>query len=508
MASEHRRIVIIGSGFGGLGLGIRLKRAGINSFTILEKAASLGGTWRENTYPGAACDVPSMLYCFSFDQKNDWTRKWSSQAEIRAYMESSAQRNGILPHIRFGVEVAGATFEEGKGTWSVRTTTGEEIVADVLVSAVGQLHHPALPKIPGVEQFTGEKFHSASWNHGYDLTGKRVAVIGNAASAIQFIPEVAKQVAELLIFQRSANWMIPRNDRAYSEREQWCFANIPGLSRFYRSWLWCMHEAFLLPMIQSKPWATRMYTKAATDYMQQTITDPELRRTLTPDYPIGGKRVLISDDYYPALKRSNVRIVTGAIERISTDSVVTVDGAPHPVDAIIYATGFRTNPFLAPMHIEGIGGHRLEEDWSQGAHAYYGLTVAGYPNFFMMYGPNTNLGHNSIIFMLECQISYILSAVQMLIGRDLRYLDLRRDVMDAFNRQLQEALKQTAWAAAGQSWYKDEAGRITNNWPHSTAVYWWHTRHINLRDYRSEPRAAAMHPLLVGAQAATQRAAA
>ncbi|HVM97796.1 MAG TPA: NAD(P)/FAD-dependent oxidoreductase, partial [Candidatus Acidoferrales bacterium] len=389
--AETRRIVIIGSGFGGLGLAIRLKRAGVHSFTILEKAGSLGGTWRENTYPGAACDVPSMLYCFSFDQKTDWTRKWSSQAEIRTYMEDSAQRNGILPHIRFDVEVTGASFDESRGTWTVQTRAGEEFVADVLVTAVGQLHHPSIPRIAGVDEFAGKMFHSARWDHEYDLTGKRVAVIGNAASAIQFIPQIAKDVAELAIFQRSANWMIPRNDRAYSEAEKQRFANVPGLSRLYRSWLWCMHEGFLLPMIQRRPWATRLYTKAATDYLHQSIADPALRRALTPDYPIGGKRVLISDDYYQALNRTNVRVITTSIERISKDAVVTSDGVSHPVDAIIFATGFRTNPFLASMQIEGVGGHRLEEDWSHGAQAYYGLTVTGYPNFFMMYGPNTNL---------------------------------------------------------------------------------------------------------------------
>jgi cation diffusion facilitator CzcD-associated flavoprotein CzcO len=506
--TRQRRIVIIGSGFGGLGLAIQLKRAGIDSFTILERSTSLGGTWRDNSYPGAACDVPSMLYCFSFDQKTDWSRKWSAQAEIREYIESSARRHGILPHIRFGAEVSAAHFDEKAGTWSVRTAAGEEIVGDVLVSGVGQLHHPSLPHIPGIDAFRGEVFHSARWNHDYDLTGKRVAVIGNAASAIQLIPQIAKQVGQLLIFQRSANWMIPRNDRAYEEREKRRFTHIPGLARLYRAWLWCMHEMFLLPMIQRKPWASRMYTKLATEYLHNNIADPARRQALTPDYPIGGKRVLISDDYYQALNRDNVQLVTDGIDRITADAVVSRDGRAHAVDAIIFATGFRTNPFLAPMHIEGIGGRKLEDDWSQGAHAYYGLSVSGYPNFFMLYGPNTNLGHNSIIFMLECQIDYVVSAVRALVERDLRYVDVRREVMQAFNDDLQGSLQKTAWAAAGASWYKDEAGRITNNWPHSTAWYWWRTRRINLSDYRAEPRAKPSEAVPVAARTTAQQAAA
>lgn len=485
-----RRILIIGSGFGGLGLAIRLKRAGIDGFTILEQADTLGGTWRDNSYPGAACDVPSMLYCLSYDQKVDWTRKWSGQAEIREYMEASARRNGILPHVRFGVRVAGARFDEAAGTWTVRSAGGEELVADVLVSAVGQLHRPHVPAIPGLDEFRGTQFHSARWNHDVDLAGQRIGVIGNAASAIQFIPAVAPAARRLTIFQRSANWMIPRGDRAYTAPEQWLFAHVPGVAALYRWWLWLRAELFLYPVMRRRPWASRAITEQCRKHIDATVADPALRAALTPDYPVGGKRILIADDFYPTLNRDTVEVVTSPVARVTADGVVTADGRQHPLDVLVLATGFRTNPFLASLRIEGIGGRTLEQDWAHGARAYYGITVAGYPNFFMLYGPNTNLGHNSIIFMMECQITYILGALEALRREDLRYLDLQPVVMEAFNAELRAALRDSAWAAAGDSWYKDAEGHITNNWPWSTFVYWLRTRTFDRAAYRAARRRA------------------
>jgi cation diffusion facilitator CzcD-associated flavoprotein CzcO len=482
------RIAIIGSGFSGLCLGIHLKRAGIQSFTIYEKAAGLGGTWRDNTYPGAACDLPSFAYCFSFEQKTDWSRKWSPQREILEYMEHCAEKYGLLPHIRFNTEIGAARFDATAGAWHLRTTGGEEIVADVLVSGVGQLSRPYTPKLPGCETFEGESFHSARWNHEYDLRGKDVAVIGNAASAIQFIPEVARVANTVYVFQRSANWMLQRFDRSYRPWEKTLFQRVPGLARLYRWWIWSLHELGYTTIVRPHTTGGRRVAKKAVEYIRAEIPDPQLQQALIPDYPVGGRRVLISDDYYPALRRGNVHVVTSGIDHVTRDAVVTKDGTTHRVDAIIFGTGFESTAFLAPMRIEGVEGRLLDDAWKDGAEAYLGLTVAGFPNFFLMYGPNTNLGHNSIIFMIECQTSYIMDAIRHLMQDDLKYLDVRPPVMAAFNQSLQRELANSNWALTDHSWYKNAAGKITNNWPGSTIRYWWRTRRVDLADYRTARR--------------------
>jgi len=480
------RVVIIGSGFSGIALAIRLKKAGLESFTILERASRLGGTWRENTYPGAACDLMSFAYCYSFEQKTDWSRKWSPQPEILAYMDHCAQKYGVLDHVRFESEVTGARFDEEAGVWHVRVRGPgdqiEETEAEVLVSCVGQLHRPAFPKISGLDSFEGEWFHSAEWNHGIDLTGKRVGVVGNAASAIQFIPEIAPQVEQLTIFQRSANWIIPRGDREYTEAEKRRFSRFPWLAKLYRWFIWGRQE-LMFPLILGNPRVSRRFEQLARQNIADHVADPELRAALTPDYPVGGKRILIHDDYYPALARENVELETSPIDHADAEGLVTADGRRHAFDVLVFATGFETNSFLAPMAIEGLGGRILEDEWKNGAEAYLGLSVADFPNFFMMYGPNTNLGHNSIIFMLECQANYIARCIEVLGRRKLRYLNLRRDAMRAFNQRLQERLARTAWARTGKSWYKTVEGKITNNWSGTTTSYWWHTRRPDLSVY-------------------------
>lgn len=492
-ASRPRTIAIIGSGFSGLCLGIQLKRAGIDSFTIFEKSTHLGGTWRDNTYPGAACDVPSFSYCFSFAQKTDWTRKWSPQAEIQTYMEGCARTHDVLRHIRFGTEIASARFDEGACVWHIRTASGEEITADVLVSAVGQLNRPSIPAIPGLEHFRGELFHSARWNHAYDLANKRVAVIGNAASAIQFIPQIAPRVRDLTIFQRSANWILPRRDRAYSAREKRLFRRSPLLTRLYRWLLWLSYE-LQFPAFRGNRFMQAVMRKAALKNIEEHVADPVLRAALVPDYPIGAKRVLISDDYYQALGRSNVHVVTSGIDHLTADAIVSRDGVAHPVDAVIVATGFQSTAFLAPMRIEGRDGRTLETEWAGGARAYLGLAVAGFPNFFMMYGPNTNLGHNSIIFMIECQTNYIVQAIRSLVERDLAWTDLRREVLDTYNTELQSELAGSVWAKVAKSWYVNEQGVITNNWSGTTIRYWWRTRRFEPALYESRMRAARVVP--------------
>ena len=478
-----RRIAIIGSGFSGLCLGMQLKKAGIESFTIFEKSDRLGGTWRDNSYPGAACDVPSFSYCFSFEQKTDWSRKWAPQSEILEYMEHCARKYDLVPHIRFGTEIASARFDDGEAVWRLRTAAGEEVVADVLVSGVGQLNRPSVPEIPGLDHFAGERFHSARWNHGYDLAGKTVAVVGNAASAIQFIPQIAKVVKQLYVLQRSANWMMLRNDRAYGEREKQRFARHPWLTTLYRWWIWLGHE-IRFPVFRRSRWMSRFVQRVCEEHLRTQIADPALRAALTPDYPVGGKRLLISDDYYPALNRPNVEVVTTGIDHLSEDAVVLRNGRRLAVDAVILATGFESTAFLAPMTIEGLGGRSLHAEWQQTPRAYLGLTVSGFPNFFMMYGPNTNLGHNSILFMIECQTAYIMGCLRQMDARDAAWIDLRPEVLAAYNAEVQRQLAGTAWAATGKSWYKNAEGTITNNWPGTTVRYWWRTRHVDLGLYR------------------------
>lgn len=497
LAAAPRRIAIIGAGFSGLCLGMQLKRSGIDSFTIFEKSAGLGGTWRDNHYPGAACDVPSFAYCFSFEQKTDWSRKWAPQSEILRYMEACAEKYGLASNIRFGTEIAGARFDAGAGVWRLRTADGEEHVADVLVSGVGQLNRPFVPDLPGLDRFQGERFHSARWNDGYDLRGRSVAVVGNAASAIQLIPQIAPVVQSLHVLQRSANWMLPRNDRPYSAAEQRRFARHPWLTTLYRWWIWLQHEV-RFPVFRRNRVLSAWVRRGCERYLAEQIPDPAMRRALTPDYPVGGKRLLISDDYYPALRRPNVTLHTAGIERVTEDAVLLRDGTRLPVDCIVLATGFESTAFLAPMAIEGLDGRSLHAEWQGRPRAYLGLTVPGFPNFFMMYGPNTNLGHNSILFMIECQTRYLLDCLDQMAARGATWMDLRPEALAAWEADVRRELAGTAWAATGKSWYKTADGTITNNWPGSTVRYWWRTRHADLSRYDVVRRGEAARPVVEG----------
>ena len=485
---QQPKIAILGAGAGGLCMGVQLHRAGFRDFTIFEKSDGVGGTWHDNTYPGAACDVPSHLYSFSFESKRDWSRKFAPQPEIRAYFEGLAKRWGLLPRTRFGVEVTGASFDEERGQWRLRTRTGEEHVADVLVSGLGQLNRPHVPDFPGLASYEGATWHSARWNHDFEVAGKRIAVIGNAASALQFIPKLAETAARVHVFQRTPNYVIPRFDREFTARELWAFEHVPGWQRLYRWWIWARLEANWAAF---KPgsWWSRVFRKGALKYLETLVQDPALRAALTPDYPIGCKRILISDDYYQAMVRPNVELVTSPIERIEPRGLVTRDGTLREVDAIVFATGFETTSFLAPLDIEGRNGLKLREVWKDGAEAYLGIVVSGFPNFFMLYGPNTNLGHNSILFMIECQVNYAIRCLQELVRRDLAWLDVRRDVQDRFNAELQRALRSTAWNAACGSWYKTESGKITNNWKGTTTEYWWRTRRPDVSAFETRARA-------------------
>jgi cation diffusion facilitator CzcD-associated flavoprotein CzcO len=477
------RVAILGAGAGGLCMAIGLRRAGLGSFTLFEKSGDVGGTWHDKRYPGAACDVPSHLYSFSFEQKPDWSRVFSPQAEIQAYLRGCAEKYGVLPHVRLRTEVQTASFDERAGVWRLRTAAGEEVEADVVVSGLGQLNRPRVPDLQGLASFEGASFHSARWDHGVDLAGRRVAVVGNAASAIQFIPQIAVAAAQVDVYQRTANWTIPRGDRAYSEREKRLFASVPGLERLYRWLIWAMLETRFFAFREGS-WLGRRIERAARDWLHSQVRDPALRTALTPDYPVGCKRILISDDYYAALGRPNVALVTSPIERVTPSGVVTRDGRERAADVLILATGFETTSFLAPLEVEGVGGCKLQETWRGGAEAYLGVAVAGFPNLFMLYGPNTNLGHNSILFMIECQVNYIVQCLRELARRDAAWLDVRPEAQERFNRELQSALAKTAWAAGCASWYKTDSGKITNNWSGFTLDYWRRMRRPDWSAFR------------------------
>ena len=482
--NTHHPILIIGSGFGGLGMGIELKRAGFEYFTLVEKSDAIGGTWRDNHYPGAACDVESHLYSFSFAPKTDWSRKFARQPEILAYMQDCAQQYGLYEHIAFNTEIASIVFEESEKRWHLTTADGRTITATIVITACGQLNQPAYPHIEGADRFNGPVFHSARWEHDVPLTGRRVAVIGTGASAIQFVPEIAKEAAHISVFQRSGAWVMRKSDGEFSDEAQQRFARWPAWARAYRAGIYWKNEmralAFTRWSALLKPFAA-MARRAA----RQQMDDDDKRRRLMPDYPIGCKRILISNEWYPAIDADHVDLVTQPIAEITADGVRTTDGQTHPADVLIYGTGFQATDFLTPMQITGRDGRELNQVWRDGAHAYKGITVHGFPNFFMLYGPNTNLAHNSIIFMLESQIRYVLDAVRQLQRPDIATLEVRQDREDAFNTRIQQELADTVWQSGCQSWYVNEAGRNTVNWPGFTFSFRRATAQIDLADYHA-----------------------
>jgi cation diffusion facilitator CzcD-associated flavoprotein CzcO len=475
-------IAIIGSGFGGIGMAIALRRAGIDSFRIFEKTGEVGGCWRDNTYPGAACDVPSHLYSYSFEPKTDWSRRFAPQAEILGYLRHCAAKYDIRRHIQFNTEIAAADFDAERGLWQITTTDGERSEAQILISACGQLNRPATPKLPGIENFRGHSFHSARWDHDHDLGGKRVAVIGTGASAIQFVPEIAPKVAQLTLFQRSAPYVIPKPDREYPNSEQNLLSRLPLLQRLSRWAKYWHHEGRAIGFVTA-PKLLRLYARAFRRHLRQQVPEAELRAKLMPDYPMGCKRILISNNYYPALRRDNVEVINDGIAEIEANAIRLRDGRRIEIDTLIYGTGFAATDFLAPMRISGLDGLDLNTAWRDGAEAYLGVTVSGFPNLFMLYGPNTNLGHNSIVFMLESQVRYIMSAIGELRRKDKRWLDVRADVQHRFNARLQDQAERTIWNQGCNSWYKTESGRNTNNWTGYTLSYRQATRRLRPGDY-------------------------
>ncbi|RJO71997.1 NAD(P)/FAD-dependent oxidoreductase [Nocardia panacis] len=485
-------LLIIGAGFAGLGLALELRRNGFDNFIILERAADLGGVWRDNTYPGAACDVPSPLYSWSFEPKSDWPRRFSEQADIHAYLREVADRYELTRFIRFDTEVTDAEFDENTGRWRVTTADGANLGADLLIPAVGQLSRPAMPNLPGIETFTGAAFHSARWNHEIDLTGKRVACIGTGASAIQYLPRIQPKVAHLTLFQRTAAWVLPKPDTEYTAVHHTLFKHFPPSRLAERFAVWAFFEVMALGLTDIP--AIKAPVVALADWHRaRQVSDPTLRAKLTPDYAAGCKRALFSNDYFPALTQPNVDVETTPIAAVTPHGIRTADGVEHPVDVIIYGTGFKGAEFLAPMNIYGRGGRKLADIWADsGARAYLGLSVPEFPNLFLMYGPNTNVGSGSIVYMLESQARYIRQVVEHLTDRPGRALAARPDAEQRWDHWLRSRLEDTPWNFC-TSWYRDAAGRITNNWPGATVLYRWKTRAFTAGDYVPTQAAARQH---------------
>jgi cation diffusion facilitator CzcD-associated flavoprotein CzcO len=476
-------VLIIGAGFGGVCAAIELRRHGFDEITILDGAPELGGTWFYNSYPGAACDVPSHLYSFSFEQRRDWSRLCSPQQEILSYLREVARDHGVEGLIRSSQRVTSCTFDEASSRWRAQTETGETYEADAIVLATGQLSRPSIPPLPGLERFGGHSFHSARWDHDYDLRGKRVAVIGTGASAVQFVPKIAEGVSQLSVFQRSANWFLPRTNHIYPRLLRALIEHLPPVQWIRRRYLFNYCEALTLSIRHPRT-IGRLIAFRSAMFMRGQLPDPELRRRAWPDYTFGCKRVLFSSHYLPALARANVELVTDAIAEVTENGLVTADGRLREVDCIIWGTGFKATEFMAPMLVHGNGGRELSDEWSDGAHAHLGLTVPGFPSMFLMYGPNTNTSGGSIIFYLEAQASYIRQALEHLRSGRLARLDVRADVEAASDRETQARFAGTAWTDC-DSWYRDEQGRIVANWPGYMREYLERTRTFEPSEYVS-----------------------
>lgn len=454
------RVAILGAGPGGLCMAIRLKGAGFERFEILEKASGVGGTWYHNRYPGCACDIPSHLYSFSFEPKCDWSRPYAPQPEILAYLEHCAEKYGLLSHCRFGDAVQRARWNEATAEWTLETAAGRTVSADVVVSAVGLFNEIAVPGLPGLDAFAGTCFHSARWKRDHDLSGETVGVVGSAASAVQLVPEIVKQAKQVHLFQRTANWVGPKEDTPYTPKQLERFRDDPAFAQEVRQNIFASLGG---PGVFDR---VRADMEAACLANIGKVEDPDVRKRLVPDHPWGAKRPLFSNDYYPAFNRPNLELVTDAIERVTPAGVVTIDGRERPLDTLILATGFQTTKFLSAIDVRGRGGLSIGEAWSEGAQAYKGVTTAGFPNLFMLYGPNTNA--DSIITLIEYQVDHVLRQIQRIVREDLAWIDVKPGPMAAFNDEIQRELEAIEmWQALGRDYYRAPSGRIVTQWPRS-----------------------------------------
>ncbi|BDU08261.1 flavin-containing monooxygenase [Nocardia cyriacigeorgica] len=481
--TRHLRTIIIGSGFAGLGLAIRLSQQGRQDFLVLERGNDVGGTWRDNTYPGAACDVPSHLYSYSFALNPNWSRSFSRQGEIQAYIQGVAKKYNVLDKHIFNCDVTGARWNNETARWEITSSQGN-FTADTVVSAVGALCEPNLPDIKGINSFEGEIFHSARWNHDADLTGKRVAIIGTGASAIQIVPAIAPKVGHLDVYQRTAPWLLPRLDRPYLKAEQLAFKYIPGVQKLSRAAIYAARETQVVGLAKF-PALMQGFELLAKAKLRYEIRDPELRAKVTPDFRIGCKRMLISNDYYPALDRENVDVVTDGIAEIRPNSIVTKDGTEREIDALIVATGFHVTDSPTYETIFGRDGRSLTEVFDEiGQQGYKGSSIANFPNMFFLLGPNVGLGHTSMVYMIESQINYVADALATFDKQDLRTVEVRREVQDRYNADLQRKLAKSVWMTGGcSSWYLDKHGNNTTLWPDFTFEFRRLTKQFDVEAY-------------------------
>jgi cation diffusion facilitator CzcD-associated flavoprotein CzcO len=483
-------IVIIGAGFSGLGMGIRLKQAGIHDFVILERADEIGGTWRDNHYPGAGCDVESHLYSFSFEPNPRWSRTFAGQAEILEYLQHCTEKYGLRRHIRLGTAVTRARFDERTRTWDLTTADGQNLRASVLIMGCGFLNRERLPDIPGLATFAGKTFHSSRWDRSYTLRGKRVAVIGTGASAIQIVPSIAPEVEQLYVFQRTPPWIVPKADIPIPPRARALYARFPVAQKLTRQAIYWQREMFAVGMVVD-PRFMKILERLARLYLARSVASSELRQKLLPSYTMGCKRILPTNDWYRALQRENVELVTEPIAEMRPGGIATRDGTERAVDAVVMATGFEASEHVAPFEVRGAGKRDLAEEWRDGAEAYLGTTISGFPNLFLLVGPNTGLGHSSMIFMIESQVTYVLDAIRTMRKKALSSVEVRADAQARYNREIRRRLEGTVWATGCMSWYLTSTGRNTTLWPGFTFEFRLRTRRFDEASYDTESVAHA-----------------
>ncbi|HYT21312.1 MAG TPA: NAD(P)/FAD-dependent oxidoreductase [Candidatus Polarisedimenticolia bacterium] len=477
-------VLIVGAGFSGICMGIKLLEAGMKSFLIIEKSNNIGGTWWDNRYPGCACDIPSHLYSFSFAPSTEWTRMYPGQQEIHDYLRSCVERYGLAPHVRLNTRLCEAFWDESESAWNITAADGLRFRSRVLVSGMGALHVPHYPEFRGLERFKGPAFHSATWDHSVDLDGKNVAVVGTGASAIQFVPQIAPHVGKLYLFQRTPPWIVPRMDFAISEKWKQRFRRVPLTRWAFRQYIFWRQEFRVLGFLGNE--SIRKKAEAiALRHMARRIKDPKLREALTPKYQLGCKRVLVSDDYYPTLNRSNVELVTDGIAEVCEHSIVTRDGVERPIDVLIHGTGFRATEPLIGCRVVGKGGVEIHDAWGKRMTAYLGVTVNGFPNLFILLGPNTGLGHNSVVLMIEAQVRYTMNCLKLMQRRKQRVLEVRPEIQQSFVREIYSRMSGTVWQSGGcHSWYQDQStGEITTLWPGSVVSYLRRMRSVSASDY-------------------------